>query len=202
MLGGVAYIAASIRAPGIIAHVGSMARLRVGAFDDVLTRSRASAFVDACTRAGVDAELPPDIRRALWEKFVFLGALSGLPALHGSRSASFAATPSFARRSRRRCAKRSPWRVRKASCSPDDFIARQLRALDGLPAEMRSSMLGDLVAGHRLEAPWLCGRVAQLASQAGIAAPVNATIYAGLKPYVDGRRHRRITGRGVNACDC
>ena len=41
VLGGVAYIAASIRAPGIIAHVGSMARLRVGAFDDVLTDARA-----------------------------------------------------------------------------------------------------------------------------------------------------------------
>ncbi len=79
--------------------------------------------------------------------------------------------------------------VRKASRSPDDFVARQLRALDGLPAEMRASMLGDLVAGHRLEAPWLCGRVAQLASQAGIAAPVNATIYAGLKPYLNGSPH-------------
>jgi 2-dehydropantoate 2-reductase len=64
-----------------------------------------------------------------------------------------------------------------------------LRTLDGLPAEMRSSMLGDLIAGHRLEAPWLCGRVAALASEAGIAAPVNATIYAGLKPYVDGAAH-------------
>jgi ketopantoate reductase len=51
---------------------------------------------------------------------------------------------------------------------------------------MRSSMLGDLAAGHRLEAPWLCGRVAQLAARAGIPAPVNATIYAGLKPYVAG----------------
>jgi ketopantoate reductase len=64
----------------------------------------------------------------------------------------------------------------------DDFIVRQLRALDGLPAEMRASMLGDLVAGHRLEAPWLCGRVAA-------HAPVNATIYAGLKPYVNGVPH-------------
>jgi 2-dehydropantoate 2-reductase len=71
----------------------------------------------------------------------------------------------------------------------DDFIASQMRALDTLPAEMRSSMLNDLVAGHRLEAPWLCGRVAQLAASTGIAAPVNATIYAALKPYVNGAVH-------------
>ena len=70
----------------------------------------------------------------------------------------------------------------------DEFVARQMRALDALPAEMRASMLGDLASGRRLEAPWLCGRVAGLAAQAGIAAPVNATIYAGLSPYVDGAR--------------
>ena len=66
------------------------------------------------------------------------------------------------------------------------FVARQLHALDGLPAEMRASMLGDLIGGRRLEAPWLCGRVAELAARGGIAAPINATIYAGLKPYLNG----------------
>jgi 2-dehydropantoate 2-reductase len=50
-------------------------------------------------------------------------------------------------------------------------------------------MQNDLIAGHRLEAPWLCGRVAQLSAKAGLAAPVNATIYAGLKAYVDGPPH-------------
>jgi 2-dehydropantoate 2-reductase len=61
--------------------------------------------------------------------------------------------------------------------------------LDSLPAEMRSSMLNDLAAGNRLEAPWLSGAVARMAKEAGIAAPVSATIYAALKPYVDGAAH-------------
>jgi ketopantoate reductase len=51
---------------------------------------------------------------------------------------------------------------------------------------MRSSMLHDLTAGNRLEAAWLCGRVASLAAEANLPASVNATIYAGLKPYVNG----------------
>ena len=189
VLGGVAYIAASIRGPGIIAHVGSMARLRVGAFDDVLT-DRARAFVDACRAAGVDAELAPDIRRALWEKFVFLGALSGLTCLARQPLGIVRSDPEL--RATFEAAMRETIAVAgtKGVVFPDDFVVRQLRALDGLPAEMRASMLGDLVAGHRLEAPWLCGRVAQLASQAGIAAPVNATIYAGLKPYLNGSPHR------------
>ena len=118
MLGGVAYIAASIRAPGVIAHVGTMARLRVGAFGDAGLAARAQAFVDACTAAGVDAEHAPDIRRALWEKFVFLNALSGLtclarqplgviradPELRATFEAAMRETVAVARAQRRRAA--------------------------------------------------------------------------------------------------
>ena len=52
---------------------------------------------------------------------------------------------------------------------------------------MKSSMQNDLLAGNRLEAPWLSGAVARMAGEAGLAAPVNATLYAALKPYVMGR---------------
>ena len=53
---------------------------------------------------------------------------------------------------------------------------------------MTSSMANDLAAGNRLEAPWLAGAVARMAKQAGVEAPVNATLYAALKPYVGGAR--------------
>jgi 2-dehydropantoate 2-reductase len=68
----------------------------------------------------------------------------------------------------------------------DDFIGQLMKFTDGLPAEMKSSMQNDLAAGNRLEAPWLCGAVARMAAAAGVAAPVNATLYAALKPYCDG----------------
>lgn len=185
VLGGVAYIAASIRAPGVVAHVGSMARLRVGAFDDRGTAG-ARAFVAACTGAGVQAELVDDIRRAIWEKFAFLVALSGTTALSRQPIGGVRSDPDL--RAAFEAAMRETIAVGRARgvTLPDDFVASQMRALDGLPAEMRSSMLHDLTVGNRLEAPWLCGRVASLAAEAGLSAPVNATIYAGLKPYVNG----------------
>jgi 2-dehydropantoate 2-reductase len=185
VLGGVAYIAATIRAPGIIAHTGAMARLRVGAFDERLT-SRARAFVDACTSAGIDAELAPDIRRAIWEKFVFLAALSGVTALSRQAVGGVRSDPDL--RTAFEAAMKEIVSLARARdvVLPDDFLPRQMRAIDALPAEMRSSMQNDLFSGRRLEAPWLCGRVAELAAKAGIGAPVNATIYAGLKPFVNG----------------
>ena len=188
VLGGVAYIAASIRAPGVIAHVGSMARLRVGAFDARLAE-HAQRFAAACTAAGIEAEVAADIRRAIWEKFVFLNALSGLTCLARQPLGVVRSDPDL------RAAFEASMRETVAVAAAqgvvlgEEFLARQLRALDGLPAEMRASMLHDLVAGNRLEAPWLAGRVAELARESGIAAPINATIYAALKPYVNGTPH-------------
>jgi 2-dehydropantoate 2-reductase len=187
VLGGVAYIAATIAEPGIVAQTGSMAKLRVGAFDDAgELRERASAFVNACAAAGIDAEVAPDIRPALWEKFVFLTALSGITALSRQPVGGIRSDPdlraTFAASMHETVALARAQNVTLA----DDFLPAQMRALDRLPAEMRSSMQNDLAGGRRLEASWLCGRVAELSAQAGLSAPVNATIYAGLKPFVDG----------------
>jgi 2-dehydropantoate 2-reductase len=187
VMGGVAYIAATIAEPGVIAHTGQMARLRFG---PVLREQEAAAqsFREACTSAGIDAELVADIHRAVWEKFVFLAAMSGVTSATRQSIGAIRSDPDL-----RACledAMREAWAVgrSRAIALADDFITQQMTFADGLPAEMKSSMLNDLVAGNRLEAPWLSGAVARMAKQAGIAAPVNSTLYAAVKPFCDGAR--------------
>ena len=185
VLGGVAQIAATIAEPGVIGHTGTMARLRFGA---VLPSQQpaAEALLAACNGAGIDAELVADIRRALWEKFVFLAAFSGLTSVARQPIGVLRADPDL--RAALEAAMREAWTVGRAQgiALADDFIAQLMKFTDGLPAEMKSSMLNDLVAGNRLEAPWLCGAVARMAAAAVVAAPVNSTLYATLKPYCDG----------------
>ena len=186
---GVAYIAAAIRAPGVIAHTGTMARLRVGAFPGG-PQSRVEAFAAAARAAGIDIDVSPDIRRALWEKFCFLSALSGCTSLARQPAGAIRADPDL--RATFEAAVREAWSVGRAQGVPlpDDFVASQMRALDGLPAEMKASMLNDLEAGRRLEAPWLSGAVAALAQAAGVAAPVSGVLYAAVKPYLAGAPRR------------
>ncbi len=50
---------------------------------------------------------------------------------------------------------------------------------------MKSSMLHDLENGRRLEAAWLSGAVSRMSRETGLAAPVNDTLYAVLKPYAE-----------------
>ena len=61
-------------------------------------------------------------------------------------------------------AMRETWQVgrKRGVALADDFVAASLKWADALPAEMTSSMHGDLEAGGRLEAPWLAGAVVRM----------------------------------------
>jgi 2-dehydropantoate 2-reductase len=185
VMGGVAYIAATLGDPGVIVHTGTMARLRFGPVH-AAQQAAAEALLAACKGAGIEAELSADIRRALWEKFAFLAAFSGLTSVARQPLGVLRGDPDL--RATLEAAIREVWAVGRAKgvALGDDFVAQQMRFADGLPAEMKSSMLNDLVAGNRLEAPWLAGGVARMGEAAGVATPVNATLYAALKPYCAG----------------
>ena len=186
VLGGAAYIAATISEPGTITHTGTMARLRFGALAPG-QGTAAKAFHAACVAAGIDAELVGDVQRVLWEKFAFLAPMSGLTSVARCPIGPIRSDPEM--RETLRLAIEETWNLGRARrvALADDFVARQLAFADGLPAQMKSSMLHDLEAGRKLEAPWLSGAVARMSREAGLAAPVNSTLYAALKPYCEGR---------------
>jgi 2-dehydropantoate 2-reductase len=184
--GGAAYLAATIAEPGVIVHTGTLARLRFG---PVLPGQQAAvdSLLAACRDAGVDSETVPDVRLALWEKFVFLVALSGLTAISGQPLGVVRSDPEL--RAQFEAAMVEAWSLGRACgvALADEFVAAQMRFADTLPHGMRSSMLNDLVAGRRLEAPWLCGAVERMAKPLRVATPINNAIHAALKPYCDGR---------------
>jgi len=183
--GGAAYIAATIAEPGVIVHTGQMARLRFG---PVLPAQELPVhrFFQACQDAGIDAELVTDVRRVLWEKFVFLSAFSGATSAARQPIGVIRSDPDL--RAVFEAAMAEAWAVGRARsiALSEDFVAQQMVLADSLPAQMKSSMLNDLVAGNRLEAPWLSGAVARMAKEANLTAPVSATLFATVKPYCGG----------------
>ena len=148
----------------------------------------ADEFMRACKAAGINIEQAADIERARWEKFVFLSALSGVTSLSRQPVGVCRADPEL--RATFEGAMTEAWRLgrKRGIALPEDFIAERLRFVDTLHAGMRTSMQHDLENGNRLEAPWLCGAVARMSAEDGLDAPVNRTIYAALKPYLDGSR--------------
>jgi len=186
VLGGSAYIATRVKAPGVIEHTGQMSRLQFG---PVLPSQRpaAEAFLKACLDAKIQAEIPQDIVRANWEKFVFLVAVSSATAVARASIGVVRSDPDL--RWLFEQAMRETWRVGRAHgvALADDFVEERMKFADGLHGDMKASLAHDLENRGRLEAPWLCGAVARMAQELGLDAPVNRSVYAALKPYVNGQ---------------
>jgi 2-dehydropantoate 2-reductase len=186
VMGGSAYIATRVREPGVIEHTGNMSRLQFGALL-ASQHNAADAFLAACRQAGLNAELCDDIVRANWEKFVFLVGVSSATAV--TRKPLGAVRADADMRWLFEQAMRETWQLarKRGVALPDDFVESRLAFADTLHTEMRASLLHDLEAGNKLEAPWLCGAVARMSAQAGLDAPVNRAVFAALKPYLNGK---------------
>ena len=186
--GGIAYIGATIASPGVVKVVSPLNRLRVGAYFGI-GEHRVNAFADAAKAAGIRVEVVDDIRRALWEKFAMFSAMSGCTALARQPIGVVRADPDL--RAMYERAIREAVAVGHADgvTLADDYVQQQLAFADGLNPAMKASMANDLIAGHRLELPWLSGAVVRLGRQHAVPTPVHDTIYAALKPYANGAPH-------------
>ncbi len=176
VMGGACYIAAQIAQPGVIRHSGTMQKLVFGEYDGKRSM-RAEAFLDACRQAGVEAEISADIRRTIWEKFVFLVGLSGLTTTIRKPIGPIRSNPRT--RALLHDAMREVVAVGRAQGVQlaADFADNRLAFSDGLPATMTSSMHNDLERGNRLEVDGLSGDVVELGGAAGVPTPVNRVIY-------------------------
>jgi 2-dehydropantoate 2-reductase len=186
VMGGVCYIAATIARSGVIRHTGTMQRLVFGEYDGRKS-NRAEALLAACRRAGIDAEVSPDIRRVIWEKFVFLVGLSATTAtvrLPIGPIRSNPLTRAFLLDAMREVV--AVGRAQGVALSAD-YAENRLAFCDGLPAEMTSSMHNDLDRGNRLELPWLSGGVVELGKIVGVPTPVNRVVNDILALHARGR---------------
>ena len=187
VMGGVSYVATTIGRPGVIRQTGPMQRLVFGEFDGKSSR-RTEAFLAACKAGGINAEISPDIRRAIWEKFVFLSALAGA-------TTTMRKTLGPIRENRQARAflhdlMREAVAVGRAEgvSLPEDYADQRIGFADTLPADMTSSMHHDLERGNRLEAPWLCGAVVDIGARHGIPTPCNRAIRDILAVHSEGRK--------------
>jgi 2-dehydropantoate 2-reductase len=185
VMGGVAYIGAELGRPGVVRHTGTMQRLLFGEFDGSGS-PRATALLEACTRAEIDAELSTDIRRAIWEKFVFIVGVSALTSV--TRQTIGPVRSNARTRALLLEVMQETVTVGRAHGVklPEDYAEKRMSFVDSLPAEMSSSMHNDLEAGKRLELDWLSGGVVALGKEANVPTPMNRAVSAILALYANG----------------
>jgi 2-dehydropantoate 2-reductase len=191
VLGGVCHIAAVISGPGIILHTGTMARLTIGELDGSAS-ARLDAITAACKKAKIDFIASPEIDKAVWHKFVFLSSFSGVTTLTRLPKGPIMAEPETRALLKAAIAETVAVAQARGIKLADDLPDALIKFAETLPDDMKSSMLGDLERGARLELPWLSGTVAKLGESLGVPTPVHRVIFQALKPYAEGRISAKV----------
>jgi 2-dehydropantoate 2-reductase len=175
VIGGVGYVATTISRPGVIERTGPLERLIVGEFDGRRS-SRVDAFHAACLAGGINAELSSDIRREIWEKFVFLVGLSATTATMRVPIGPIRENPQT--RAFLLDVMREVVAVGRAHGVPlpEDYAEQRLSFADGVAPDMTSSMHHDVERGKPLEVRWLSGGVVELGQEVGIETPLNRAV--------------------------
>ena len=186
VVGAVAYVATHVARPGVIHQTGSMQRLILGEYDGQQS-PRAQQLLDAMLRAGIQAAISDDIRRTIWEKYVFLVGLSGTTAT--MRSTIGPIRQNAQSRAFLYDLLKETVAVGRAHGVrlPSDYADDRLAFLDTVPATMTSSMHHDLEKGNRLEVAWLSGGVVELGRAVNVATPANRAVWDILALHAGGR---------------
>ncbi|MDA9794866.1 2-dehydropantoate 2-reductase [Paracoccaceae bacterium] len=182
---GVALISTTISEPGVITQTGGAARF-IFAERDSVRSDRIAALQTAFQQAGIAAPETKDITHELWMKFVLFSAMSGITATARCTVGDILTSQALGRlfcqvMEETAMIGRAHGVPLKADCADTLWLRVQ-----DLPLQMRASTAIDLEHGRPLESPWISGSVPKLANQVGLQAPLNAALYALLKPYEKG----------------
>ena len=185
VLGGVAFVTANVTAPGVIVQSGGPGQVLLGELDGRST-PRAERVAATLRRAGAATEIPPDIRRAMWEKFLFICGFSGVTALTRLPIGNVFAQDQTCDLLAGVMAETAAVAQAAGISLPPEVVGEAMRIAREFEPWASGSMAHDLTRGNRLELDALNGSVVRLGHERGVPTPLNFALYAALAPFVDG----------------
>jgi 2-dehydropantoate 2-reductase len=182
VLGGLCGLITFIVEPGHICHAGTDPFIRFGELDN-----RPSERVERLRQvfdrtSGLTAEIPPDIHVAMWQKFVFVTAFSGVGAVTRAPIGVLRSQPGTRQMLEQTiCEIYNVARARNIAL-PKNVVDKTMEFLDSLPLDGTASMQRDIMNGRPSELEVQNGAVVRLGQEVGVDTPVNNFIYHSLLP--------------------
>jgi 2-dehydropantoate 2-reductase len=158
---------------GTHTRYSNIGRLVFGAPSNDPADPRVRAVKDLLDRAGIPSEVPPDILRAQWKKFMLNVGVNQVSAILRAPYGAFAAVPEIRELTRAAAlevvALSHPERV---ALDPADVEAI-FPIIAALAPEGKTSMLQDVEGGRKTEVEIFAGAVLELGRRHGVPTPVN-----------------------------
>jgi 2-dehydropantoate 2-reductase len=181
VLGGLCRISSHIASPGHIRHTAIEPYLAFGELDNRMS-TRVQRLLQAFTQAGVYAEIPSDINLAMWNKFLFISAVSGIGAVTRVPFGAFRSCEESRRMLEEALRECYSVAIAQGICLPANSVAETMALIDSLPPSTTASMQRDVISGCPSELDSQNGAIVHMGRELNIPTPVNSFIYSSLLP--------------------
>lgn len=181
VLGGLCGTISRVVSPGHILSIGETNFIKFGELDNSRSE-RAERLRQTFERAGVNAEVPPDIQAAVWEKFIFVAPYGGIGAVTRAPAGVIRSLPET-----RRMLERGMGEILQVSRAlrvslTEDIVEKSLRLVDSLAPGATTSLQRDIADGKPSELEAWNGAVVRLGQAANVPTPLHEFIYHSLLP--------------------
>lgn len=181
VLGGLCRIASHIASPGHIQHTGVEPYIAFGELDKRLS-NRAQTLLQSFEHAGVWAEIPLDINVALWQKFLFISAVSSIGAVTRVSIGEFRSHPETRQMLERVLRDCYSVALAQGVQLPQDSVDTTLAYIDTLPHEMVASLQRDVMDCRPSELDAQIGAIVRMGELYHVPTPLHTFIYHSLLP--------------------
>lgn len=182
VLGGLCHLSVQVAGPGHIRHVAISPRITFGELDRRMSErvERLRRVFEGCQ--GLTAVVPPDILVALWEKLLFIAAISGVGAVTRQPAGVIRSVPETRAMLLRAMEEIAAVAEARGIGLSSGIVERTMAFIDNMPPTTMASMQRDIIDGRPSELETQNGAVVRLAKEVGLEVPTHAFIYASLLP--------------------
>lgn len=179
--GGLCAIVSMIVEPGHIRHAAFAPVVMFGELDNQRTE-RVERLRQAFVQAGVNAEVPQDIHRSMWTKFLFIATMSGIGALTRVPIGVWRVMPEIRAIVTESLREVVALATARGIDLGADAIEKTWERYETLPPASTSSLQRDVMEGKPSELDAQLGAIVRLAKEAGVPVPVTSMVYHALLP--------------------
>jgi 2-dehydropantoate 2-reductase len=194
---GVCWMLGQIVAPGRIRHVGVEPAITLGERKGQPISRSAALVAEALAASGFKIQVSDDIEASVWEKWIFVAAVSGIGAV---TRGTFGEVWKFSEtRELLRDLMLEVFNVGRAEHIQlsDDVVDWKLKLVATMPPHGTPSMQRDIMSGKPSELETIIGAIIRLGRKHGIPTPTAKYVCATLLPQEAVARTSRLLGNSA-----
>ncbi len=181
ILGGLCGLFCYVAGPGHIVHAGYDPFVKFGELDNHRSQ-RVELLLDTFKRAGVNAEIPPDIQVAMWMKFLFITVWSGMGAVTRAPVGIWRSLPETRRMAELSLQEIIAVAEARNISLPEKALQMIMTMYDDLVPESTASLQRDVMEGRPSELDAQIGAVVRFGHEADVETTQHTFIYRSLLP--------------------